>query len=747
METEVHAGPIWHLTLLGDVRITGPDGPCEVPANRALPLLALLACEPAAHQRDTIAGRLYPSLDQRTARRRISQALWLLDRALPGLPLVRDHGRLQLDPALRTLDVETLRAGAASTDPDERRTALAAYRGPLLPGVHDHYVEQERQALQGLYVTLARRVHADLVDAGRDDEAVALLHDVLEREPLDEAVLRTLMRAEANRGRRAAALHLHRRFAEDAARVGLELEPATERLAEQIAHARRRATDWVAQARRPAPRPTDEVDDALLRGALDSAEQLLRARGQAHPFLLRHARLARGRHDLGRARHLAEEALLEAHRQHDAAGHLEALRELGVITGLAGESASALACLNRALTQAGRDTPPAVLAELWIAHGDELARQGRLRDALRALDEGLAVTTERRLGTHEALARQALGRTLSLSGYLDQAADAQHRALARWRELNAQRRQAEGLGELAHTQMKLGQTVAAVRSAEAALATHTELDDALGVARSQWHLARALLGLGDRHTERSLELVEAALQTAHAYEDRFLEAEAANLRGCLLLASARSAEAFESLERAHRLHLERGELGELPAIQALQGFALLELERVSEARDRARQALLALMTGCGDNDLAPVVHHAVAATEEGTGQAAADVRRHLRTAYGWLCDIGRAQAGQAPLEEFLRRGPLTRALVSDAQRRGLAEPRPETNGGRTAEGELRYSQGAVASRRATVKRLVRARRDAGESVQVEDIAEAVGVSPRTVRRDLAALERTASRPG
>ena len=54
---------------------------------------------------------------------------------------------------------------------------------------------------------------------------------------------------------------------------------------------------------------------------------------------------------------------------------------------------------------------------------------------------------------------------------------------------------------------------------------------------------------------------------------------------------------------------------------------------------------------------------------------------------------------------------------------------------------LRQSQGAIALRRSRLSRLLREAESQGASPTVAQLAEALGISPRTIQRDLAAGQK------
>jgi len=108
---------------------------------------------------------------------------------------------------------------------------------------------------------------------------------------------------------------------------------------------------------------------------------------------------------------------------------------------------------------------------------------------------------------------------------------------------------------------------------------------------------------------------------------------------------------------------------------------------------------------------------------------------------------------------FFRRDPITRRLMREIYARGIAEPLEagqETRWLRSQQGgyearvrwtvdagpadtALRKTKGAIALRRQRLARLIREAEAQGVQPRGADLAEALGVSVRTIQRDMAHL--------
>jgi predicted ATPase len=159
------------LRLFGDVALAGEGRQITLPPARAVQLLlARLAMAPdQAHTRETLAEALWPGQPGNTGRSRLRQVLFQL-RAL--LEAAGADGLLQVDKSqVRVrpgwLDSDVRRFEQALHD-GELAAARALYRGELLPGHYDDWVQAERLRLAERHERLLQALHAAPLQQGRD---------------------------------------------------------------------------------------------------------------------------------------------------------------------------------------------------------------------------------------------------------------------------------------------------------------------------------------------------------------------------------------------------------------------------------------------------------------------------------------------------------------------------------------------------------------------------------------------------
>jgi predicted ATPase len=144
---------VWQVRLLGGFEIDdGRHRLTRLRSRAAMALLARVALAPTRdHAREELATLLWPDADAAAGRARLRQTLSLLKAVLepPGAPpvLLADRRVLRVAPGALWCDAvafeQAWHAGQVAR-------ALALYRGDLLPGHYDEWVQDERQRLASL---------------------------------------------------------------------------------------------------------------------------------------------------------------------------------------------------------------------------------------------------------------------------------------------------------------------------------------------------------------------------------------------------------------------------------------------------------------------------------------------------------------------------------------------------------------------------------------------------------------------
>src|ERR1700682_5663116 len=172
---------VWQIQLLGGLRARhGHSVIAQCPSRPIAWLWARLALEPQRrHAREELIELLWPEVDLDVGRNRLRQVLSTLRRLLepPDVPpysvLNADRQTIGLAADAVSCDVrefeQFLRQGATAQ-------ALECYRGDLLPGFLDEWVEDERTRLSALHARVLAREGA-AAEKARTHEPPPLRHD------------------------------------------------------------------------------------------------------------------------------------------------------------------------------------------------------------------------------------------------------------------------------------------------------------------------------------------------------------------------------------------------------------------------------------------------------------------------------------------------------------------------------------------------------------------------------------------
>ena len=223
---------------------------------RSVTLLAWIVMHRRAPlARDGIAFAFWPDVDEDEARANLRRHLYALTKALPKRLqdepwIVADKKTLGWNPAAPVrFDVDELERCAGEGDVD---AAAALYRGQLLDGFDEDWIEPERERLQNTVETLLLRA----LERERDGDparAIAYAERLLRVDPWREDAVRSLIELRHQSGDRAGALHTYRTFAERL-RAELDVPPMPE---------------------------TTSLYEAIARGELESAPRVSRGRERA----------------------------------------------------------------------------------------------------------------------------------------------------------------------------------------------------------------------------------------------------------------------------------------------------------------------------------------------------------------------------------------------------------------------------------------------------------------------------------
>lgn len=154
------AEPLWQIELLGEMRVVGQGQVLtRFESRRAMALLAYLALHPQRRPtREELIDRIWPDAPLEAGRNRLKQALSSLRRQLEPPPLPSgsvfeaDKFTIGLRTGAVTTDVTALEQALGRGD---QAAAQRLWKGELLPGLYDDWVQTQRERLNALYEPLA----------------------------------------------------------------------------------------------------------------------------------------------------------------------------------------------------------------------------------------------------------------------------------------------------------------------------------------------------------------------------------------------------------------------------------------------------------------------------------------------------------------------------------------------------------------------------------------------------------------
>lgn len=776
------------------MRITQRGAPVAHPPRRAYSLLAALLLRPRPQRRLRLAQWLFPQLTEAEGRRRLSDLLWLLRRALPTLPLEINASDITLPAARRWLDVEALRQAMHSQQPNEWPTALDLYRGELLTGMSEEWIQSEREMLHSQFVRFLHRAAQTLLATNDTQRLIPLAERLVREEPYDETAVRVLIRGHILTGKRSKALTTYEQFAATlSADLGIEPEAETQQIAQDL---RRRLAPTLELPGRVAEPSLDgglEVAQAaLLRGDLKTVQAwLAHWRGEHLPppepvqrirfdlamldenyaqaahiltgvhlddpaWLGRSAALHLERGDLEAAYQQAAQGLLLAHHNHAQAAELELLLILARIHQAHGHSMQALNVIDKATRLAEQNRDAAHLSEAHYQRGAILTRHSRYDEAANVLYEAEMLARHHGLKRHLAHTLNRLSEIQAESGDLMQAKALLERALGLWRDIGLPVQEAHVLYNLSLIHVQMGQSVEGQRLAQQARRNYAHIEHHLGLAIADYGLALATIAQDTTLAPPTIKHLEQhVLPTFRAERRRDWEGAALALLAELLYLDEQYPASLRVAAEAQSLLNELDELSSWPIVFVIGGLAHLALGQPEPAQAAIAQALLAVAQGSAAVEDIPLAYYAQAMLHAAL-QHEDKVHHYLKLAHDSLLKQAEQLAEESARQALYKRDPLTRRLLHEAHRRGLAAlPRGTVTRWLTAVHDrnpvmvywtvddgpadlaLLRAQGTVALRRARLNRLLDEAQAQGGQPTVTQLAEALNVSPRTIQRDLA----------
>ncbi len=199
--------------------------------------------------RSNLSYRLWPDSNETQARTNLRNLLHLLRQALPDCDhyLHIDNQLIQWLPEIEfDLDVEGFEAELGQADRFESQadlihcrlsleSAVAVYKGEMLPGCYSEWIIEERQRLSQKYMQALERLIVLLENQRSYRKAISYAQDLLRFDPLQESAYRQLMRLHLLSGNRGEAIVVYNTCAAVLQReLSVKPSPVTDELYQRI---------------------------------------------------------------------------------------------------------------------------------------------------------------------------------------------------------------------------------------------------------------------------------------------------------------------------------------------------------------------------------------------------------------------------------------------------------------------------------------------------------------------------------
>jgi DNA-binding SARP family transcriptional activator len=787
----------WRVHLLGGFHIQKDGSEVPPPPYRCQTLLAALLLNPSSSRREILAGRFFPDLPEEQAKARLSDRLWLLKKHLPGFPFLTTTTEIAIAQGNIWVDAIAFRNGVKKGSQHDLAEAVTLYAGDLLPEHYDDWLLIERESLFVLYSRSLKQLAKYYSSRGESQSAIPFLEKLNQIEPLDEGNLRDMLRAYQAAGRRGAAMAMYERFVVDLRNeMALEPELATQAIVKALqtqALPCRSETIETIETHSPLDL-LQRCQQAVLCGDFCLVSDGLKALRKTHPPEVSDLEIDLLEIDLAmncgdyplanrlisrfpepalsmrcRAIHLALEEknhqrvidltlpiLLESHGSQDTLLRSILLTDLALAKQEQAETREAVLYVNQAINIALEADLAYANSYAQYAKGIIVSKQGLEIDAIQILHQAASFARDHAYRPLLARIELELGINYRFSGKFNLSIQHLEDGLSVSRDLGLQRVEAEILQELAAVYDCLGQGQKSLVALEAARSIYQALDDELGLARNMYHLAFGMAA----HEHDGLQLdraLDIANQALAILEKRAHLAWSASTYSCIgyiewLRKNPR--DCIEAYQNAISIHEKLNEMDYIPEMYGYIGLGYLEMGQYRQALENTTHAMSAL-TRSDLHDIGSEIYfaHASVLAALGRNEEADD---YFTRAYQNLLKYAQDIEDSAAREAFFQRDPTVRCLMEQVYTRGIApgphlvasvmEPHLKlairvslTIDAGASDQVLKKARGKIALRRERMARIQRESRSQGIKLSPRQIADLMGVSLRTVQRDMESL--------
>jgi DNA-binding SARP family transcriptional activator len=789
----------WRFYLLGGLRVERDGREIDLPPYRCQPLLVfLLLNHTRSVRRERLAGNLFPDLSHKLAHKHLSDHLWLIRSALPELQIESTGHTVQINSSPIWLDCEAFSEGIRQNETEAMFAAVQLYKGDLVPDLYADWAVLAREQYRNKYVNTLLVLASRYEKMGQYLRSIEMMNRHLLEEPFDEAAVRQLMRTYVRIGRRGLAISTFEKYRLLwIEQLNIQPEDETQVLYESIlarTNSPKTSADnfdppadnpWILIQQavtalnegdrfrmlnflRAASKVQDPdlalqcdllyVDEAILwedaSCALQRLEDIDRDSGDVE---LRRAELSLTKNDMKGAYQILQRVLNIATNTDDRELEAMALNKISAVKMMQTEFQAASLAINRSIYLLSQMDRPVLLVKSYLQKGEILYRQGINHDARDVLFQAQSLAEAHNYNCLLAEINYFIGNSFSRSGRYLNAYKILTHALETARDVGLKKLEAKILLGLAAVCDFLGRKEECIQLLNSTREIFLKLNDPIGLAKVDYNLAAALPYHDESRCNEAVQHAKSALKVFEEHDQREMQAVTHTALAFALWVDGHFQEAVPHYRQSIDLHRALGEYNYIPELYAYVGLAFLGSGNLEDALEWTGSACYELSMH-NHSDIVTDIYYARGLALEVSGKMDEAEKLYMR-AYQTLLDFAQEIEEEEARQAYFHRDPVTRRLMKKVNKLGLSPPSRQMVVKRSISGRskdqveyhltvntgapdqaLAQGKGDAALRRVRLQRLLSQAERQHTHLTLNEIAQALNVSMRTVQRDMRVLK-------
>ena len=787
----------WKFYLFGGLRVERAGKEWETPPYRCHDVLAyLLLNGTQSIRRDKLVGDVFPDLWTERARARLSDYLWLIRSSLPGFIVEANPDEIHVETSNIWIDYQEFTNHTAKSDKKSLSRVIELYAGDLIPGLYSDWILLFRERYRNQYLKSLRLLAQQFYEDQQYLQAGEILERLVEEEPFDESAIQQLMRVHVHLGRRGLAISVYENYRllcieqlhvqpENETQVLFETILARTTLPKisSIAHGlaeekpgtliQRAIKDLnegnrfellnilkrlssIKNPRVALQRDLLYLDECIHWGDIPRAWQLLDAiQHEDEQIDLRRAILFIEQNNAKEAEQVLTRVLKTSIHEQNRELESSTLLHISNIRMQNADFQDALRIINRSIHIATQIDQPILVAKGYLQKARIHYRQGTNQDARDVLLQAQSLAHNNNFKCLLVEINALIASSFQRSGVYLSAYKVNNKALELSRDTGMKKAEAQILLGLAASCDFLGRNAECIQALETARTIYGELNDNVGLAKVDYNLAAALPYHDESRCDDAIRFAKSALSVSMETDQKELRAVVHTSLAFALWLKGQYQDAIVNYKKSIELHRALGENNYIPELCAYIGLAHLGMGDIDDAlawTDRAlhEQAMLNL------SDIVTDIYYARGAVLDASGKRQEAIH-HYKQAYQTLLDYAKVIEEEDARQAYFHRDPITRRLMKKINELNLAPKEQQVFFQHKVEGTakrkeitltvhagpsdqaLAQSRGSAAVRQAKLERMLRQAKRQNAKLSLEELAQALKVSTRTIQRDLVAI--------